>query len=82
MSVNDKLKIYPNPTSQYLTIHTEGDFDIHSVMIFDMNGKIVDPIFVGKDVRQDIDISHLTKGVYFITVRLSNERITKRFVKE
>lgn len=82
LSVNDQLKIYPNPTTQYLTIHTEGDLDIHSVMIFDMNGRIVDPIFLGKDVRQDIDISHLTKGVYFITISFTNERITKRFIKE
>lgn len=73
-----KLKMYPNPTSNYL--HIESDIQITSIEIFDINGKTV---LSGSTSNADIDISKLAPGCYFIRSFQNNNLQNKllRFVK-
>jgi hypothetical protein len=67
---SDKLKTYPNPVSNTLTIETEvkGDFQILNLL-----GQ---PVLSGKTARQ-IDVSALPQGTYFL--KISTEQV--KFIK-
>ncbi len=73
------LKIYPNPVQNKLILQSvTNDFD--SVSIADLNGRIVHS---SKNlVSNEIDISALRSGMYFITITSSEGNITKKFIKK
>jgi sialate O-acetylesterase len=58
------LKVYPNPTKGIL--HIEKELEPKNVTVFDLAGKVV---FKTKFVNK-IDLSFLTKGVYFVKTDL------------
>ncbi|MAP81728.1 MAG: hypothetical protein CL526_11645 [Aequorivita sp.] len=73
-----KLVIYPNPVQDKLIIQSEtNNFD--SVSIMDINGRIV--IASEKLISNEVDISALKAGMYFITATTSEGNITKKFIK-
>ncbi len=76
-SLND-LKIYPNPAHSKLIIQfATNNFD--SISITDVNGRTV--LTKKTMVSNEIDISALKSGMYFITITSSGGNITKKFIK-
>lgn len=72
------LSVYPNPASNVLTIESNGQA-ISSATIFDMLGKAV----MSKSLQQNqLDISSLKSGIYFIEMQLNSGKAVRRFVKE
>jgi len=64
--------VYPNPATTTVNLHIEGvDLNLLTVTITDMQGRIVAKL-KGKDATS-IDVTHYTKGVYF--VRVSGENL-------
>lgn len=64
-SLTKALKIYPNPTQDWLSIELK-ESEIKSIKITDMSGKIVLQEY--GLVNNQLDISHLTSGIYVLTV--------------
>jgi hypothetical protein len=60
-----EISIYPNPTSQNVTISTDYDFESE---ILDINGQVIKTIPL-KSGSTSIDISELNKGIYLIKNR-------------
>jgi len=73
---NSKFKIYPNPANDKIFI--EGDFIDQNMVIIDVTGRIVANKTIVSNIVA-IDISNLTKGIYFI--KISNE-VAGKFIKE
>lgn len=64
------LKLYPNPTSDYLKI--EGDFNVYSIQIFSSDGRIYQDI-LGQSNSVEIDMTSFPNGLYFVKfVNLQN----------
>ena len=77
ISIKD-LIISPNPAQDKLILKSaSNNFD--SVSITDINGRIV--IATEKLVSNEIDVSALNDGMYFITITSSEGNITKKFIK-
>jgi hypothetical protein len=75
---NDNIfKIYPNPSSQFLNIEGRQDL-INQIKVYEIQGK---ELFVTQNFSQ-IDISHLTTGVYFVELQLANSKVIKRLIKD
>ena len=71
------LKIYPNPANEKLFIKTTETN--YSISISDINGRI---IHLSKSLAtNEIEISSLNSGMYFITIKSSEGNITKKFIK-
>jgi hypothetical protein len=70
--VEEKSWIYPNPSSGILT-YTAGNMEIKTVSIFSMLGVCV-YLDTGKNRH---DLSHLSDGVYIVTVKDKNGAIKK-----
>ena len=73
------VSIYPNPAKDKLYINSSGN--ITSILIKDASGRIVvhPNVFSGTDC---IEISHLVKGVYFLSLTTKNQIQTLKFIKE
>ncbi|RYM34756.1 PKD domain-containing protein [Brumimicrobium glaciale] len=76
VNLNLEVDIYPNPTSNQLSILTE--LSLNKVTIFDFTGKILKTAIDGFD---KIDVSDLSSGTYFIVLSTEKGSINKRFVK-
>ena len=74
--VASKFKLYPNPVSQLLNIEMDGKASISQWTIFDQTGRVVTK---GNDLQ--IDVTKLTKGIYFLQLIEINGRIgSKKFM--
>ena len=68
------VKIYPNPTNDFCTISSEKP--IKSIKISDFNGRLITTI-----EEQTIDLRNYKSGIYFISLNIENQIITKRIIK-
>lgn len=76
-----KLKVYPNPTSQSLFV-THPNLNSFGITIVDLNGKL---LYQGKlDKEEPLDISYYTQGIYLVTVEneTTNKKNTYKIIKE
>jgi len=72
------LKIFPNPAQNTLLLQSSNN-DLDSVSISDVNGRMV--ISLKKLTSNEIDVSALKPGIYFITIQSSEGNLTKKFIK-
>ncbi|MDD2633911.1 MAG: T9SS type A sorting domain-containing protein [Bacteroidales bacterium] len=83
LNENNDFHIFPNPTKDYFNLTPgKSNIDIQTIVITDINGRIVENIRWNKNDSQRIDISHLLKGVYFIAISNGNKVVIKKIVKK
>ena len=73
------ISIYPNPTSNFLTIQNQNGLDIESVVLYDTLGR---KVMENTESTEAIDISNLTTGIYFIHIATDSGIVTKNVIKE
>lgn len=79
-ALNSKLKVFPNPAENYVTIESQLAFD--SVLIHDLTGKEVKRIVsIESRLEQNIEVSNLKSGIYYLTIRSGNLKTTHKFLK-
>ena len=77
--LNDAIKVYPNPVNSVLSIDTNNSFDIEKISISDVNGRFVKS---QKGAKNQINVSDLNAGVYFVTIESNDGMTTKKFIKQ
>lgn len=75
--LNSNTLIFPNPTSQKISIITE--LDPNLIEIADVSGRIVKSF---DNFRKEIDVSELKIGDYFIILHTEQGAVTKKFIKQ
>ncbi len=78
----NKILIYPNPTSDFLNI-VDVDNYIENIIIFDASGKLINSFVVGANsFSHRIAVCYLSKGLYFVEIQNNkNERMINYFLK-
>jgi len=78
-SAENMLQIFPNPTTNSLTISNITSNS--SISIIDLNGKVLmhKPL---TSTTESIDVSHLANGVYIMKVTDNKSVIVSKFVKQ
>ena len=71
-----KIKIFPNPVHDILTIQSEDS--IESLILYSIRGKKLMEI----RFRNKIDVSHLSDGIYFLRIKVNNGFANLKFVKK
>ncbi|MFV0469369.1 MAG: LamG-like jellyroll fold domain-containing protein [Dysgonomonas sp.] len=81
----NKILVYPNPFTDSFKIVADGvtvNDNIVTVSLHDLQGRIITSrTFAGSSIVMD-NLSHLTPGVYFVTVRSGNLVQTHKLIKE
>ncbi len=75
----DTYKLYPNPTTNTLTIESEKP-DQHSIEIISLSGQLIFRTEMEGNSKQ-INLSLFSKGIYFVTVRSKEFVRTEKVVK-
>jgi hypothetical protein len=71
------FKVYPNPASEKLFVTSE-NISIDKIAVFSITGKKVLDI---KSVNDFIDVSKLSKGMYFLEISSGDEKSVQKFIK-
>lgn len=62
------IQIYPNPASDLLNIHANGNDILEQIDIFNMAGQLVSSVKVKNENRKEIDLSSFNDGLYIAKV--------------
>jgi hypothetical protein len=73
-SFSNTIKLYPNPTENLL--HIQSDKYIENIKIYSLQGQQIK-----EGSNTTIDVSALSKGLYFVQVSINGETLTKKFIK-
>ncbi len=75
------LRIYPNPTTGQFTIDFMGDETTADIMVLNFQGNRVSKTRCDNQTSADIDISHLSKGMYIIFIKTTENVITRKILR-
>lgn len=79
LSTNDEvfenIKIYPNPTTDFINIKTNDP--ITKVELYSLQGQKVNTPFSNNTV----DVQNIASGIYFLKLRTSKGEVTKKVIK-
>lgn len=70
-----KVNIYPNPAKS--TIHISSDKPIQSIAIYDMLGRLI-----RTETQNTINVSPLAKGNYLLKIKIGDQDLVEKFIKE
>lgn len=74
--LDKQITIYPNPTSDIITVQT--DLETKKIVVLDLQGKKL-----LESTSKQVDLSKLTSGIYLIKVELpNNENWTSKVIRE
>jgi aminopeptidase N len=80
--VNNKLIIYPNPTSSRFSITLPQNSSLSEIIMFDLLGNEVKVSVISQVENQlEINVSHLSKGNYIIELHFDKSIIRKKINK-
>lgn len=82
--INDKLSLYPNPANDVLNLQIDQSIDLQSIFVFDVSGKLVieQNLSDNNTLQQQLNISKLQNGIYFLKVNSLQGLTTIKFVKQ
>lgn len=76
---NNTFALYPNPASQSVTVNWNGKHTAN-IIITDITGKHMLTNRVAPNSTKQMDISTLTKGLYFVTVECNGQKTTQKLL--
>jgi hypothetical protein len=74
----DAIELYPNPTNGIFNLTGISNLDV-DVKIFSVTGKLV---LNEKPLNDKVDVSSLSKGIYFVEIKWNNQSILKKLIKK
>lgn len=77
-TINEAFVLYPNPTSEVLNVSVKEN-KVSSYKIFNSLGF---QIQTGKTSGAEINVSNLSKGIYFFELNNGQETVVKSFIKK
>ncbi|WP_052172384.1 T9SS type A sorting domain-containing protein [Psychroserpens jangbogonensis] len=75
--LKNTIRIFPNPTSNVITIETNNPLELKEIILYNTLGVNLNL----KSTDGLIDLTSLNTGVYLLSVKTSNGTITKKVVK-
>ena len=75
-SINLELSVYPNPTTDYLTLKLD-EFETLNFQLIDLQGKIIENKKISSTTTS-INVENLPKALYFLNVT-KNNKVVKSF---
>lgn len=75
--LSETIKLYPNPTSDFLKIDLDNASEIKTVIIYNYLGQII-----SEENTNKIDVSSYSKDIYFAKIETTKGKTTKKFIVE
>ena len=82
-TLNSNISVFPNPSNGLFTMKKTQSIELSNAEIHDINGRFIKQIdLTNMSQTQDIDITNLSTGIYFMTVRSLQSKTVIKIVKE
>ncbi len=78
--LNDAIKLYPNPTQEILSFDLPMTFTPTDIAIYDLTGKVIRDFKC--EQKNNIKVSDLVPGMYFIKFTSTDRTMNLKFVKK
>ena len=79
-TIQDIVKIYPNPVNNFLFVESKNTLE--SISIYDVNGRQLNTIsFVGNKQNTKLNTSSLSEGIYFVKIKTEVGMQTTKIIK-
>jgi hypothetical protein len=69
LNPNMQLSVFPNPASEKVTLKMEANFDLLSIQLFDLQGRLIETTFEKNQNEINFGISHLQAGSYMVLLK-------------
>ncbi|MBC7525265.1 MAG: T9SS type A sorting domain-containing protein [Flavobacterium sp.] len=76
---DNSVKVYPNPTKSIVNI--ESNFNIQSIELYDVQGRILETILATKTISR-LDLSSQASGIYFLKIKTDKGSKVEKVVKK
>ena len=77
--LQNEISIYPNPVTNILNFLNTGNTKIDKFSVYDISGKEIELKSV---LENQLDVSNLQSGVYFIKFTINQKTTTRKFIKQ
>jgi WD40 repeat protein len=83
-NAKNTFNLFPNPTNRLVYITQKANEAIRAVEVFNTLGQKMDVKYssIKNNEYMEINVQHLTPGVYFLEMITDREKVVKRFVRE
>lgn len=75
-----KIELYPNPVVRSLHLKTNFNEKIDKVEIFELSGKRIK--ISATDDNSEVNVAHLSTGVYIIRIFIKDKILSRKFIKK
>ena len=83
VALDSAISLYPNPTDGQITLRNGGLAQLTTVVISDINGRIVSTIDVSEmSGERQISLDNLAAGMYFAKISTDNAFTVKRIIRK
>jgi len=76
------IQIAPNPVNDFIQFTTSGGFNITTIEVLDLNGKVILKASFDEIIQNSIDVTTLISGFYFVRFNSSSNQELIRIVKK
>jgi hypothetical protein len=79
--INQKVSVYPNPTTGNLTIDFKGEETTATIRVINFQGGIVLETKTNQQLTKKLDLRFLPEGMYVLVINTKDQQITKKIIK-
>jgi len=80
--LNEKFNIYPNPTSNLVTITNNDNMPVQEVTIYDMAGKKLSTQIFNNQTEIQLNVAQLASGTYLLHIQTTQGIAVKQLIKK
>lgn len=75
----NNLKLYPNPTNNFITVETTGDVEMNKISVVNILGQEVLSQDLNKEKSIKLDVTRLPSGMYTVKIDSNKGTLIKKF---
>jgi hypothetical protein len=76
------VQLYPNPTSNNITLQTNTELKNTSITLYDVTGKLIKQYNLKSFFKTNLDLSQLDNGIYFIEILHNGKSQMNKIIKQ
>ena len=81
VTLNNEVKIYPNPASSILNIDNQSNEVVSAIAIYNLSGALVQEVKSTTSL-QSISVADLQSGIYFVKIQMNSKVANYKFIKK
>jgi hypothetical protein len=76
------IEIYPNPVSNWVNIKNHKGLNLEQAIIYDLMGNLILTTQLNESIsEQQLDLSHLNRGIYFVVIKTIEGHFIQQLIK-